>query len=139
MLIKTEKERYFHNIIDGNKHNSKGLWRNLITLIPDNNKKKQVEKSIPFHSELVEEDGNIAEKFNLYLIRSIRDIVDEVNIVNSHGYVLGNIETYGEWSSFREIDMYAKKLKRILKAEESIDEMGKQPVILFITRHVRLL
>ncbi|KAK9739709.1 hypothetical protein QE152_g8758 [Popillia japonica] len=48
-------------------------------------------------TQLVEEDGNIAEKFNLYFTRSIKDIVDEVNIVNSHEYVLENIEIYEEY------------------------------------------
>lgn len=61
-----EKEIYFIGVIDENKNNPKELWKNLKTLLPD---------EILFDDLTLDNDLNIANRFNEFFIDSISELV----------------------------------------------------------------
>lgn len=84
-LIRKEKQIYYHTKIDQVKNNSAEMWKTLKQLIGYSDK-SSTKEGIVFNNKLVENAGEIAEKFNIYFLDSIDQIVsipseDQMKIV----------------------------------------------------------
>lgn len=78
-LIRAKKKEYYENLIDYNKGNPTSMWKAL----------KEILKGEPMGIKKIEdidfeilgniEECNIADKFNLYYVQSINNIVNSIN------------------------------------------------------------
>jgi hypothetical protein len=78
-LIRVKKKEYYENMIDDNKENPTNMWKAL----------KEILRGEPIGTKKVEdidfeildniEGCNIADKFNLYYVQSINNIVESIN------------------------------------------------------------
>jgi len=111
--IRSEKYKYFRNFIDGNKYNSREMWKQLKTLLPNNNSSSP--DGVIFESKKINDELLIAEKFNSYLVNSISEIVNNVpRGAVSDPTLLYTYELKYTFSKFERISM--AELKRILKS-----------------------
>ncbi|KAJ8971063.1 hypothetical protein NQ317_002755, partial [Molorchus minor] len=117
--IKRQKEKYFNDIIDENKNNSRVMWKNLKVLLPNN--KKTSGKTVKFDDIEYSNEQTISENFNQYFILSIHDIINEINKYHDHNDILTNVERHRTLSSFKLIDM--SKLKTIVKSLKNTSDL----------------
>jgi len=123
-LIRKEKKLYCENMIDCNKNDPVRMWKTLKELIRGENAGAKEINDVDF--EILQNIGeyDLADKFNLYYIQSINDIIKSIGEENSNSnrsiYV---IENKGIIENFDLIDIY--KLERIvmsLPRKKGIDE-----------------
>ena len=74
--LKIEKEKYLVEIVDKNKGNSRKMWKNIKAVLPGNFQISPDE--IIFVNKTVANDTKIAEKFNVYFIESIGEIITDM-------------------------------------------------------------
>ncbi|KAJ8969745.1 hypothetical protein NQ317_009579 [Molorchus minor] len=111
-LVKLERERYFENVLDNNRNDPKKLWKNLKILLPNKNNDILPDK-IKFGNYIACEDVEIAEKFNIQFIDSIKDIVNNINKYKNSETIIQEIKTHNSIDKFEEVTM--QKLKHFLK------------------------
>lgn len=77
-LIRMKKKEYYENNIDCNKGDPKKLWKTLKEIIRGEAKAEKKVENIDF--EILEEKAgsSVADKFNEYYVKSIRDIVTSI-------------------------------------------------------------
>lgn len=115
-LIRKEKKAYYENMIDNNKNDPVMMWKTLKKVIRGENSGAKEINDIDF--EILQNMGgcNLADKFNLYYIQSIDDIINSITEESSNNnnsyrimYVIENKDTI---ENFDLIDIY--KLERIV-------------------------
>lgn len=112
--IRFEKDKHFKEVIDGHKTNSRELWKNLKTLLP--NKNSTPPDEINFEQQIVANELCIANKFNNYFVNSINSIVDNIPKLPILDETTVTIKKYGEFRQFRTLSMQdMKKFLRNLK------------------------
>lgn len=72
--IRNSKKIYYEQQIDGNKRDSKKMWRNIKELI-GNQKNNEAQGNIVFKNVKYDDPKIIAEKFNEYIENSVKKIV----------------------------------------------------------------
>jgi len=78
-LIKVRKKKYYENLIDRNKGNFTVMWKILKEIIrgePNGNMKAE---DINFESLDNIEERNVVDKFNLFYMQSIDNIIKSIN------------------------------------------------------------
>lgn len=78
-LIRTKKKEYYENMIDHNKGNPTSMWKTLKEIIRGEPTGTKEIENIDFEILDNTEECNIADKFNLYYIQSIDNIVKSIN------------------------------------------------------------
>ncbi|KMQ82957.1 hypothetical protein RF55_21353, partial [Lasius niger] len=78
-LIKKKKKEYYEDRIDGNKENPTDMWKTLKELIRGESAGKKKSENIYFEELENVEGYSIADKFNLYCINNINDIVQSID------------------------------------------------------------
>jgi len=112
-LIRKEKKLYYENMIDCNKNDPVKMWKTLKEVIRGEKTGTKEINEVDF--EILQNIGeyDLADKFNLYYIQSIDDIIESIGEENSNSnrtiYV---IENKGIIENFELIDIY--KLERIV-------------------------
>lgn len=72
------KKKYYENLVDNNKHDSKKMWKTLKKLI--GNKKQSTELSeVVFDNEIVTSQLSITNKLNNYFVESVDQIIKKIN------------------------------------------------------------
>lgn len=115
-LIKIKKKEYYENKIDQNKNNPTSMWKTLKEVIRGEPVGAKAIENIDFEILDNGTEGNIADKFNLYYIQSINDIIksiDSNNIPSTSRKTIYVIENKGEMEKFEIITM--KQLEEIVK------------------------
>lgn len=115
-LIKIKKKEYYENKIDQNKDNSTSMWKTLKEVIRGEPVGAKTIENIDFEILDKGTEGNIADKFNLYYIQSVNDIIksiDSNNIPSASRKTSYVIENKGEIGKFEIITM--KQLEEIVK------------------------
>lgn len=84
------------------------MWKTLKKICQ--NKSHSVPKEIQFGNEVIENELNIAEKFNEYFVGSINDIIE--SIPKQNGYELDIIEVKNKLTEFKPIEMHS--LRKII-------------------------
>lgn len=115
-LIKIKKKEYYENKIDQNKDNPTSMWKTLKEVIRGEPVGAKAIENIDFEILDNDTEGNIADKFNLYYIQSINDIIksiDSNNIPSTSRKTIYVIENKGEMDKFEIITM--KQLEEIVK------------------------
>lgn len=102
-MIRNEKQNYFHRIIDENKSNPKQMWKNLKTILPSNHKVAQ--DKIKFEDIEMSNESEIAEKFNVYFVQSIKEITDSISNSTNNEYVLDLVDSHPPFNKFKEVSM----------------------------------
>ena len=126
--IRKEKERYFNRVIDGNKNNSRQMWKNLKTLLPNN--RKSAGNVVKFNDSETSDTRMIAIEFNRFFLESINVIATNIIKCNDDEHTLGKIDTKSIFDSFNTITLYElKKIVNNLK-NTSEDEDGISTKIL---------
>lgn len=74
--IRIEKEKYFAETIDLNRHKPEELWKNLKTLLPG--RKPVIQSKIIFDTKKVTHEIEIANNFNKYFVDSIDSIIQSI-------------------------------------------------------------
>ena len=110
-IINKSKENYFLNKIDGNKNNTREMWKSLKCLLPDNI--KHTNEAIIFKNVEISEAQKIAEYFNNYFIGSISDIIKTINPEQSINNVVSKVPFYRHFSHFKQLEMI--EFKTIIK------------------------
>lgn len=78
-LIKAKKKEYYENMIDYNKSNPTEMWKTLKELIKGEQGESGDTVKIDFELLKNSEKGNIANKFNVYYVKSISNIVNSID------------------------------------------------------------
>lgn len=78
--MKNNKFNFYKKEIDGNKHNSKKMWKTLKQLTGDKRCSYSIINEIKFGDKIVTDHKDIANKLNEYFISSIDKIVNDVKI-----------------------------------------------------------
>jgi len=96
-LIKIKKKEYYENVIDRNKENPIIIWKILKEIIrsePSGNREKE---DINFESWDNITDNNIANKFNLFYIQSIDNIIKYINSMSGAYMGMPSVLKAGKW------------------------------------------
>lgn len=102
-LIRTKKKEYYENMIDLNKGNHITMWKTLKEIIRGETVGTREVEDIDFEILGNTTECNIADKFNLYYIKSINSIVRSINgsrSMGEHKKVIHVIETRGIMENF---------------------------------------
>jgi len=122
-LIKVKKKKY-ENMIDRNKGNPTAMWKILKEIIrgePSGNMKAE---DINFESLDNIEERNVADKFNLFYIQSIDNIIKSINKIpedlrgdaNTDNETLQHFDTV----SIEEVEGIIQQLPRKKDTDEGI-------------------
>lgn len=74
--INIEKNKFYVNKIDNNKHNAYELWKHLKTLLPEKN--PSLPDLIKFEGGAIVDRSCIANQFNKYFVNSVADIINGI-------------------------------------------------------------
>lgn len=114
-LIRTKKKEYYENMIDHNSSNPTAMWKSLKEIIRGGPIGTKVVENIDF--EIL--DNNIkcgtADKFNLYYIQSIRDIIQSIDknyTTSTNKRTIYCIDKKGELEKFESVTI--EQIKRII-------------------------
>lgn len=106
------KNKFYLNVIDNNKQNSREMWKHLKTLLPGN--KEIVERGIKFNDTVISDEKLIAVNFNKFFIDSINNIVKSIHPFNDHEYILNKIKSADDpLSAFKSVNL--RDVKMIVK------------------------
>lgn len=136
-IIKKKKKEYYENMIDNNKNDPVRMWKTLKKVIRGETTGTKVIDKVDF--EILEnvEECTLANRFNIFYIQSINDIVESIgNNDSRRTKTIYVIESRGIIENFELID--AQKLERIVMAlpqKKGTDE-GISSDILKISFHV---
>lgn len=100
-LIRKEKKRYYENMKDDNKNDSVMMWKTLKEVIRGEKVGAKGANDIDF--EILQNMGecNLADKFNLYYIQSIDEIIKSIKEEYSNSRkILYVIENKGTIENF---------------------------------------
>lgn len=81
-LIKVKKKVYYENMIDNSKNNPTKMWKTLKEIIKGDPKRATAIENIDFEILGSMSDCNLADKFHLYYVQSIENIVKSIGGVN---------------------------------------------------------
>lgn len=115
-LIRTKNKEYYEYKIDQNKDNPTSMWKTLKEVIRGEPVGTKTIENIDFEILDNGTEGNITDKFNLYYIQSVNDIIKSIDSNNipstsrKASYVIGS---KGEMEKFEIITM--KQLEEIVK------------------------
>ncbi|KMQ86032.1 hypothetical protein RF55_15103 [Lasius niger] len=115
-LIKYKKKQYYENMIDNNKSDSKSMWKVLKEVVKGETVDMNITDRVDFEGININDEINIADKFNEYYIKSID------NIINS----MKQIDVY---SSDRE-GAYAIENKGVFDYFDPIDTCGLEKIVM---------
>jgi len=110
-LIRKEKKLYYENMIDCNKNDPVKKWKTLKEVIRGEKTGAKEINEVDF--EILQNMGeyDLADKFNLYYIQSIDDIIESIEEKNCNRTIYV-IENKGIIENFELINIY--KLERIV-------------------------
>lgn len=114
-LIKTKKKEYYENIVDYNKSDPTKMWKTLKELIKGE-QGGSVDNNINFEILDDIEECNIADKFNVYYVKSISNImksIDTKGIKKTGNRPICVIENKDIMKNFEPID--ASDLEQIVR------------------------
>lgn len=128
-LIRAKKKEYYENMIDNNRSDPTKMWKTLKELIKGEQRGSENIDNVDF--EVLEdiEECNIADKFNIYYVKSISNIVQSISNKGIEGtgrrpiYV---IETKGIMENFEpisasDLEQIVRELPRKNGTEEGIN------------------
>lgn len=123
--IRIEKEKYFAETIDLNRHKPKELWKNLKTLLPG--RKPVIQSEIIFDTKKVTHEIDIANKFNKYFVDSIDSIIQSIPPATSVSTpeiirVPNSIFSKFEKISMSKMKQFIKMLKNVGGGENGISK-----------------
>jgi hypothetical protein len=99
-MIRQAKNTYYQNLVENRKNQPKELWKKLKRLLPGNTDQPS---EVSFEGTTYEDPTKISEKFNIYFIDSIKNIVDILKC--KPAVVLNNNHEISEMNTFKLIDM----------------------------------
>lgn len=115
--IRTEKEKFYAETIDLNRSNPRELWKNLKSLLPG--KKQVLPDEIRFEREIINEEADIADRFNKYFLYSIDNIIMNIRRPqNVMPFNAGTTVHNGTFNNFEKLTML--KMKQIVKHLKNI-------------------
>ncbi|XP_025269746.1 uncharacterized protein LOC112639559 [Camponotus floridanus] len=109
-----KKKDYYENMIDLNKENPTSMWKTLKEIISGEPVGIKEVGNIDFEILGDTEECNIADKFNLYYIQSINNIVNSIKIDKSGGDIIDH------WMNVNKKTIYIIKNKRIMENFETV-------------------
>lgn len=125
--IRRKKKLYYENLIDQNKNNSKAMWKAIKEVLGNKGKNNTISE-IFFGNSLVNEEEQIAERFNEYFVTSIEEIVK--NKKQNETFTANQLEieeTNLQLDNFRHITIDdIKKIIKTLRKDNSIDGIDKK-------------
>jgi hypothetical protein len=99
-MIRQAKNNYYQNLVENRKNQPKELWKKLKRLLPG---KTDQPSEVSFEGTTHEDPTKISEKFNIYFIDSIKNIVDILKCKPT--VVLNNNHEISEMNTLKFIDM----------------------------------
>jgi hypothetical protein len=99
-MIRQAKNNYYQNLVENRKNQPKELWKKLKRLLPG---KTDQPSEVSFEGTTHEDPTKISEKFNIYFIDSIKNIVDILKCKPT--IVLNNNHEISEMNTLKFIDM----------------------------------
>lgn len=105
-LLKIKKDNYFFEKIDRFRNNPKEMWRTLKKLVNTNSYDGQ--DSIIFVNEeeqliIVTDKFEIAERFNIYFVESICNIIDSITVEQTS--CVGNFNLFPPFNVFKPLSL----------------------------------
>lgn len=119
-LIKIKKKEYNENMIDSNKNDPTTMWKTLKEVIRGEPMEHKITENIDFELDNVNEcniEGkcNIADKFNLFYIESINNIVKSIE---------------GDRKKSPNKTIYVVKMKDTIESFEMIEERYLEKIVM---------
>ena len=105
-LIKKKKKEHYENVIDHNKNNPTSMWKALKEVIRGEPVGTKALDNIDFEILNDTTGCNLADKFNLYYIQSIKDIIKSIKGNNSTSIsrrIIYVIDNKGEMEKFERV------------------------------------
>lgn len=105
-LIRTKKKEYYKRMIDQNSNNPTSMWKSLKEIIRGGPIGAKVVENIDFEMINNNIECGIADKFNLYYIQSIKDIIksiDRDDVTSTSKKPIYCIKKKGELEKFESI------------------------------------
>lgn len=102
-LIRTKKKEYYERMIDQNSNNPTSMWKSLKEVIRGGPIGTKVVEYIDFEMLNNNIECGIADKFNLYYIQSIKDIIKSINrdkVMSTGKRTIYRIEKKGDLEKF---------------------------------------
>lgn len=110
-LIRMKKKEYYESMIDNNKKDPVTLWKTLKQIIRGESTGVKEINNVDFEILENKKECNLAEKFNLYYIQSIEDIIKSIEVYDNSGQrTIYVIENKGSIENFEPIDMHKLEL-----------------------------
>lgn len=108
--LRYSKKMYYENNIDELKYDPKKMWKTIKEMIGTKKQDKSTD-CITFNGMKYNDTKEIAEKFNEFFIKSIEEIVGEIDITVLDKVNEGNLET--KFSKFRKVEY--KDVNEVIK------------------------
>lgn len=127
-LIRTKKKEYYERMIDQNSNNPTSMWKSLKEVIRGGPIGAKVVENIDFEMLNNNIECGIADKFNLYYIQSIKDIIKSIDrdkVMSTGKRTIYRIEKKGDLERFESItteqlEVIVRELPKKKGTEEGI-------------------
>lgn len=127
-LIRIKKKEYYERMIDQNSNSPTSMWKSLKEIIRGGPVDAKVAENIDFEMLNNNMECGIADKFNLYYIQSIKDIIKTIyrdNIKSADKRTIFCIEKKGELEKFElitaeQLEVIIRELPKKKGTEEGI-------------------
>jgi len=124
-LIRTKKKKYYENTIDHCKGNPAAMWKTLKEIIKGEPSSGKRMEDINFESLDNTEEGNVADKFNQFYIKSIDSIIRSIGEIpdSSQEDAIEDSETGMSLQHFDAVSVYeVEEIIRQLPRKRGTDE-----------------
>lgn len=121
-LIRRQKEVFYQEKIDEVKDNPVEMWKTLKQLVKSN-KKDNKKEDITFNNELEKNEETIANKFNIYFLKSIEELVTNANQNQMDEILSKMIKCDVKLDKFKQLEFCELKkiVKEMKKKNSSVD------------------
>lgn len=103
--IRESKKKYYENVIDINKKNTKEMWKKLKELTGDKKQKSSNFNEVNYKGDIIRDNLTIANKLNDYFIESINEIVNNIGCDDEvdNYFNISDTNNNNRWEKFDEI------------------------------------
>jgi len=116
-LIRTKKKEFYEDMLDRNKNDPTTMWKTLKEVIRGGTTGSKLVEDIDFEILGNIRECSIADKFNLYYIQSVKDIINSIkegSVTNTGKRIIYCIKNKGELEKFDAVTL--EQLEIIVRA-----------------------
>lgn len=111
-LIRRKRKEYYEDMIDKNKNDPRMMWKTLKEIIKGEDTGTRKIHNVDFEILNNTEECELADKFNLYYTKSIKDITKTINRESNSQKTIYTIENKGMIENFELVDVH--QVERII-------------------------